>query len=101
MLNDVIWPLSNHVLILPEPGIVPMAIQYLAIPLSGSLEAAQFAVRVVDEYVKEMSAPLPSRTTAGAVGGVISPVSIAITYCPFEFTGRLARLLLFTAFTLK
>ena len=52
------------------PAVVPMAYWYPLMPLSLSVVASQLADNCVVELVVEISAPVPSRTLAGGLGGV-------------------------------
>ena len=52
------------------PAVVPMAYWYPLMPLSASVLASQLADNCVVEVVVAMSAPVPSRTASGGLGGV-------------------------------
>src|SRR3989339_1094589 len=99
---NVNWLLSVQPKVLLESGLVPIAYQYLAMPLCGSITASQLADSCVVNNVDVISAPVPSRTCTILGGGVVSLVSIDTTYCPLEFVAViLTNPMLLIDFTVK
>ena len=79
------------------PAAVPIAYQYLTIPLSPSMLASQLADSSVWEVDQAVSSPAPSLTWATAMGGVPSAPASA----PLEFETADCRPAPFSDFTVK
>ena len=67
-------PLSVHGTSSAPPAVVPIAYQYLIMPLCRSDAAVQLADSCVREFTYMISAPAPSFTDPGTDGAVISAV---------------------------
>ena len=94
-MTEVLPPLSVQPASSVPPAVVPIAYQYLTMPLCASAPAVQLADSWVMSQVAEISAPVPSFTVPGAEGAVVSAV------CPSELAAGPCTPTPFSALTVK